>query len=257
MSMLKAELKLAGLVEKLTLLLIADTPVRPKINARYPSTPFYSTMCSIRMKAWTFLKRIRFSSSSRFPAFSSPRAHEGAGPVNSIQKIAIIGSSGSGKSTFAKELSHTLHLPLFHLDSLYWKPNWEKTEKDAWIALQENLVQKSKWIIDGNYNSTLDIRICAADTIFFLNYSRITCISGVLRRYLTRKRADDISGCRERLSLAFLLWIWNYPRNNAPKMIDALQKHASTKRIFIFANRRELNDFIANTKTLKRREQES
>jgi adenylate kinase family enzyme len=175
---------------------------------------------------------------------TSPTAPEGAGPDTGMHKIAIIGSSGSGKSTFAKGLSRKLKLPLFHLDSLYWKPNWEKTDKITWIALQEKLVQESKWIIDGNYNSTLDIRIRAADTIFFLNFSRITCISGVLMRFLAKKRVDVIVDCKERLSLEFLLWIWNYPRKNAPKMIDALQKHASTKRIYIFENRRELNEFF-------------
>lgn len=162
-----------------------------------------------------------------------------------MEKVAIIGCSGSGKSTFADRLQKKLDLPLYHLDFFYWKPNWERPPKEDWTALHDSIVAESKWIIDGNYRGTLDTRLNAADTIVFLKFSRVRCLAGVLRRFMRRKRIDEIPGCRERLDLGFIKWVWEYNRKDAPRILDKLRLLPNGKSIHILRNRRQLEAFYS------------
>ena len=84
----------------------------------------------------------------------------------------IIGSGGSGKSTLARVLGKKLEIEVFHLDTILWKPNWEPVPREKQIEIQNELIQKERWIIDGNYGGTMDIRFEAADTIIFRYISR-------------------------------------------------------------------------------------
>ena len=100
--------------------------------------------------------------------------------LNNLSRIAIIGNSGSGKSYLAKKLFDITGLPLTHLDNVFWKPNWEKTPKEEWIRLQEAMVAKDRWIIDGNYNSTAELRFKAAELVVFLDSNRVVCLIAAL-----------------------------------------------------------------------------
>ncbi len=84
-----------------------------------------------------------------------------------MDRIAIIGSAGAGKSTLAILISNLVDLPLFHLDRLFWKPGWVETPKPEFSIIVEEVARKTKWIIDGNYSRTIDIRLKAADMIIF------------------------------------------------------------------------------------------
>ncbi|WP_273716549.1 hypothetical protein [Leuconostoc mesenteroides] len=93
-----------------------------------------------------------------------------------MKRVLLIGSGGAGKSTLARKMSKQLNITAFHLDKLLWKPNWQMTPKPEQAIIVNNLVRQDSWIIDGNYNGTLDIRVAAADTIVFLDRSRFVCI---------------------------------------------------------------------------------
>ena len=84
-----------------------------------------------------------------------------------MRKISIIGSGGAGKSTFAKRLSSILEVPVYHLDSMFWKPGWVETEREEWADLQRSVCEKSEWILDGNYGGTIDVRLRTSDTVIF------------------------------------------------------------------------------------------
>lgn len=89
-----------------------------------------------------------------------------------MKKIMLIGSGVSGKSTLARQLGNILNIQVYHLDAIFWKPNWEGVSKEEQISIQTDLVKKDEWLIDGNYGGTLDIRMDAADTIIFLDINR-------------------------------------------------------------------------------------
>ncbi len=76
-----------------------------------------------------------------------------------MRKIAIIGSSGAGKTMLAKRLAERLHLPVYHLDHYFWKPGWQETDHDQFMLKQYELVMRDQWIIDGNFRRTLSIRL--------------------------------------------------------------------------------------------------
>ncbi|WP_409250781.1 DNA topology modulation protein [Bacillus sp. SCS-153A] len=164
-----------------------------------------------------------------------------------MNRIAIIGSGGSGKSTLAKKLGKKLNISVWHLDRLHWNPNWTPTSKEEQIELQETLVTEEKWIIDGNYNSTLDIRLEAADTIIFLDIHRLICTYRVLKRmiqYINRTRPDMREGCIEKLDLKFLKWIWKYPLTKKPYVLTKLKKFSKEKNIIILKSQKEVQNWL-------------
>ena len=82
--------------------------------------------------------------------------------------------------------------PVVHLDGLYWQPGWVAMERAAWRRTVENEIAKDAWIIDGNFGSSLELRLSRAQAAVYLDYSRAVCLAGVLRRVgLLLNRGDE------------------------------------------------------------------
>lgn len=170
-----------------------------------------------------------------------------------MQRILVIGSSGAGKSTLARKLGKRLHLPVIHLDRLFWRPGWKKTPEAERAAIVTRLVANEKWIIDGTYRKTLDIRLQAADTIILLDLPRWICVYRATKRrfqYRFRKRQDIADDCDESLfNLSFprfLRKIWEYPERARPGIIQQLQQLDSSKNIITLKSKAAVRDFCAN-----------
>jgi adenylate kinase family enzyme len=65
---------------------------------------------------------------------------------------------------------------VIHLDAYYWQPGWQETEQHKWLARQQELIKGDRWIIDGNYGSTMDIRLARSNTIIWLDFNRYVCL---------------------------------------------------------------------------------
>lgn len=168
---------------------------------------------------------------------------------DSMKRIALIGSGGSGKSTLARKLGSKLNIEVYHLDALLWKPNWQPTSKEEQRKVQQELVKKEKWIIDGNYNGTMDIRLTEADTVIFLDFNRLLCTYRALKRmikYRNRKRPDMAEGVKERFDLNFIKWIWNYPKEIRPIVMKRLEDLPKDKTIIILKSPKEAHYFLEN-----------
>jgi adenylate kinase family enzyme len=166
-----------------------------------------------------------------------------------MKRILVIGNGGSGKSTFSKKLNKHLNLELIHLDNLFWKPNWKQTPKQEWKEIVKEIIREDKWIMDGNFNSTLDIRIERADTIIFFDMPRHICLWNASKRiirgkYFKIERDDITKGCNERFDLPFYKWIWNYNKNVRPRYLNLLQSLENEKKIIIFNNYYDSNKFL-------------
>ncbi len=164
-------------------------------------------------------------------------------------KILVIGSGGSGKTTFARRLAARTGLPLIHLDALYWRPGWEPTPADEWRTTVEALVRRDAWIMDGNYGGTLDIRLEACDAVVFLDIPRLVCLWRVLKRRLRyggQVRAELPVGCLERLSWEFLQWIWTYPARRRGAMLQRLDQLRDRKRVFILRSSGDMQRFLVD-----------
>ncbi|MEW9676322.1 DNA topology modulation protein [Lentibacillus sp. L22] len=164
-----------------------------------------------------------------------------------MNKIILIGSGGSGKSTLARQLGAKLNLKVYHLDALFWKPNWVGVPRNEQRGIQNELVKNEKWIIDGNYGGTMDIRLNAADTIIFLDVHRTICVYRAFKRmlqYRNKTRPDMGEGCEERFDFGFLKWIWNYPKAKRPEVLKKLEQFSTEKQIIILRSPKQIQKFL-------------
>lgn len=162
-------------------------------------------------------------------------------------RIMIIGCGGTGKSTLAIELGKILGMEVIHLDLLFWKPGWIETDKPAWIKINEDISTKERWIIDGNYCSTMDIRLMKADTVLFLDLPRRICLWQVLKRRIlfnNKKRPDISEGCPESISWDFIKWIWYFPKDTRPQILKKLNACQDNKKIIILSSNKDIKSFL-------------
>ncbi|MDA3815169.1 MAG: hypothetical protein PF549_02275 [Patescibacteria group bacterium] len=164
-----------------------------------------------------------------------------------MKRILIIGSCGAGKSTLAKKLHEILGIEIIHLDQHYWKPNWTRTETEEWEKKVEKLLEKEEWIMDGNYRSTMGLRIPHADTIIWLGFSPIVCFYRILKRRLKNKRIDELAGCKERVTFELLRWVlWKFPRENKKDILKKIEEVKDEKDVFILKSNQEVENFLKN-----------
>ena len=102
------------------------------------------------------------------------------------QRICIIGTSGAGKTTLARQVAQKLNIPHFELDSLFWEPNWVTAPRDIFRRRVEESLIGNNWIVDGNYSKTRDIVWGKANTLVWLDYSFPLIMSRVLWRTFHR-----------------------------------------------------------------------
>ena len=76
-----------------------------------------------------------------------------------MSKIIVIGSLGAGKSVFSQKLSNITHLPLYHIDMLYHKKDGTHISKEELENKLRDIFQENDWIIDGNYQKTIEMRL--------------------------------------------------------------------------------------------------
>lgn len=170
-----------------------------------------------------------------------------------MKRIAIIGCCGAGKSTLARNLGQKLALPVIHLDTYYWRSHWVETPKNDWDIVHQKLLKGDSWIIDGNYGSTMDTRIEAADTIVWLNLPNNLCLWRIIKRYLQyrgRTRDDMADGCPERLTWEFLQYVYNFPKQQRPKILFLLDRYQNSKEIIILKNPNQVKTFLEETKAI-------
>ena len=157
-------------------------------------------------------------------------------------KIIVIGSPGSGKSYVSKKLAEILNLPLIHLDNIYWQPNWQQPSHEEFDKKIEEISNEKSWIIDGNYQRTLELRIQKCDLIIFLNVSTRVCLKSERKRR-NNKRTDFPDYLEEYEDLEFIEFIKNFKKNNHPIIYQLLEKYPN-KKVILLKGRRRVNKYI-------------
>lgn len=164
-----------------------------------------------------------------------------------LERVIIIGCAGAGKSTLSRQLGDILQLPVIHLDKYYWQADWVATPHEQWDAAVAHFTLGERWIIDGNYTRTLDIRMQRADLIIYLDMSRWTCLYRVIKRrimYHGKSRPDMNAANAEKLDWDFLLWVWNYRKRSRGKTLEKLRNVREGQKVVIVNDARQLAAFV-------------
>lgn len=165
-----------------------------------------------------------------------------------MKRVLVLGSSGSGKSTFSQQLGKKLGIEVIHLDAHYWGPDWTNTPDEQWHQKIAQLLEKEEWIMDGNYPSTLGKRLKYADTVIFLDLNRVVCLWRCLGRYLKYKgenRPELAAGCNEKIDRDFLKWIWKYPEEVKPQIFKEIKNNTGIQTK-ILKGTKSINQFLEN-----------
>lgn len=159
----------------------------------------------------------------------------------------IIGCGGSGKSTFARKLGKPTGLPVIHLDKAFWKPNWEEPEKEEWAQKVRQIVAKEKWILDGNYSGTFPIRLARADLVIWLDRPMPLCLFRVIKRSILNQgktRPDMGEGCRDRLTLEFVHYIFRFPWDGRKRIIRKLANSPFDFTVVQLRTEKQIHNFL-------------
>lgn len=164
-----------------------------------------------------------------------------------MNRVCIIGGSGTGKTTLANNLGKDLNLPIYHIDGIHHLKNWEIRDKEERDKIILEKINEEKWVMDGTYHSTLKSRLEKSDYIIYLDYSTISQIKGVLGRFIKNHGIEkpEIPGCKEKMSWQFFWWVVNWRKNKRQFIIENLQQ-INNDKIHIFKTRRQLNKWYKN-----------
>lgn len=164
-----------------------------------------------------------------------------------MERVLIIGCGGAGKSTLARRLGEKTGLPVVHLDRIWWAPgNWQHLEREEFDRQLLEETEKPRWILDGNFNRTLEMRLEKCDTVIYLDYPRLVCMKNWIGRVIKnwgRARADMAPGCSEWFDPEMAAWIWKFNSHNR-KRYYGLLSGLKGKSVHIFKSRREAEYFL-------------
>ena len=157
------------------------------------------------------------------------------------QKIIVIGCPGSGKSTLAKKLRDVTGLPLFHLDNIWWKADKSHISREEFDQKLNEILLTDRWIIDGNYSRTNEMRFRACDTIIFLDYPIDVCMNGIKER-IGRSRTD-IPWTEQALDPELVKLVERYETDNRPVILSLFEKYPDVNRL-VFRSRLEAAEWM-------------
>ena len=162
-----------------------------------------------------------------------------------MKKVIVIGCPGSGKSRLSRALHNKTGIPLYHLDMMYWNADKTTVEKSVFLERLSVVLEKDEWIIDGNYGSTMELRMAACDTVIFLDYPLDICLDGIKER--RGKPRSDMPWIETEEDEEFIEFIKNYNERQKPKVLELLEKYRE-KHIIIFKSREQANAFLNGEK---------
>ena len=149
-----------------------------------------------------------------------------------LKRVIVLGPGAAGKSTFARRLGEITNLRVVEIDKIFWQPGLAAMPRDRWIEVQRTLIEEPGWILDGDLGpyDAVEVRLRAADTIVFLDFSLARCAWRAFRR--SRERAD------------FWLWLLQYRRKSRPALMEAIAKHAPQAKLRVIRGPAELERFL-------------
>ena len=125
---------------------------------------------------------------------------------------------------------------------IWHKPDGTNISREEFDKQLDSIISRDSWIIDGNYQRTLETRIKACDTVFLFDLPTEICIEGALSRI--GKKREDMPWFENELDPEFRQWIESYRANQLPEVYRLLEKYKNNREIVVFRTREQADKFI-------------
>jgi len=170
--------------------------------------------------------------------------HDAAGRAARARRILVLGSSGAGKSVLSRELSRLLGLDTIHLDAHFWQSGFKPSDQAEWRIRVKDLVAGDAWVMDGTYESTLDVRLAAAELVIYVEESRARCLLRAAKRmtWLRRPQADFPLG--HRFDPGLFRYIWQFSDATHPRVFDIIRRQRREADVVTLSGRRQSDAFL-------------
>ena len=159
-----------------------------------------------------------------------------------MKKVIVIGCPGSGKTTFAEKLNKITDIPLYYLDAIWHKPDKTHISREDFDKSISEIFAQPEWIIDGNYNRTMEMRLIQCDTVFLFDLPTEICLQGAAERL--GKERYDLPWIEKELDPSFRKTIEDFPTNSLPKIYELIEKYKDGRQIVIFKSREDVDEFL-------------
>ncbi|MCB0421279.1 MAG: hypothetical protein KDD61_09795 [Bdellovibrionales bacterium] len=168
--------------------------------------------------------------------------------LKQTKRILVVGCSGSGKSTLTRHLENIFDLPAIHMDIHFWNSGWVETPANVWREKVEGLVDQPRWIMDGTFANSFDLRMPRAEAIVILDFPPLLCLWRAFFRVLKYKKSDHrpdmAEGCHERMDWEFYKYILTYRRIVYPKILSALNEYRCEEKAIFLKGQRQVDQFL-------------
>lgn len=159
-----------------------------------------------------------------------------------MNKVIVIGCPGSGKTTFAEKLQKCTGLPLYYLDAIWHKPDKTHIPREEFNQRISEIFATSEWIIDGNYNRTIEMRLQQCDTVFLFDLPTEVCLQGATERL--GKGRYDLPWIEKELDPQFEGFIKDFAENSLLKIYELIEKYKEEKQVIVFKSRKDADEYI-------------
>ena len=158
-----------------------------------------------------------------------------------MHRVLVIGPPGAGKSTFAKALQRITGLPLYHLDLVWYKEYKTRVSREEFDSQVGEILKRDEWILDGNFQRTMEMRVKACDTVFLLDYPVEVCLAGIEER--VAKKRDDFRWVDREVNQELVQKVLDFSKDKLPRTHELMKKYPD-KNFIIFKTREESERYL-------------